>query len=143
MKAVEAIIARGHEKILATNKSTFEITKDTYLTKRGDCIIAVGAGKGITDLSDEFKKILRKKDAKLTVVIQVGGEKEVVVARGNSRLTFNHPTDLVVRKSNYICARTLAIKANKAALDLSRSFVTKLRNSQQEIDVMLTVEDAT
>jgi len=143
MKAVEIIIARGHENILALNKGTFEITKEVYLTKQGDCIIAVGAGKGIKDLSDEFKKILRKKDAKLTVVIQVGDEKEVVEARGNPRLTFNHPTDLVVRKSNYICARTLAIKANKAAKDFSRSFVTKLKSSQQKVDVTLTVEHAT
>lgn len=143
MKAAETITAWGHENILATNMNTFEITKDTYLTKRGDCIIAVAADKGVKDLSYKFKKILRKTNAKLTIVIQADDEKEVVEAWGNPKLTFNHPTDLVVRKSNYICDRTLAIKADKAAKDFSRNLVAKLKNPQQKVDITLAVEDIT
>jgi hypothetical protein len=143
MKAVEVITARGHENILATNKSTFEITKDSHLTKRGDCIIAVAADKGIKDLNAEFKKLLKDPNAKLTIVIQVGGEREVVEAWGHPKLTFNHSTDLVVRKSSYICDRTLAIKADKAAKNLSRGLVAMLKNPQQKVDVTLIVEDAT
>ena len=35
MKTAEKVRAQGHENILSTNKTTFEITKDTHLTKRG------------------------------------------------------------------------------------------------------------
>ena len=140
MKAIETIKARGHENILSKNKSTFEITRDTNLTRQGTCIIAVAADKGIKNLSCEFKKILRKTNAKLTVVIQAGGEKEAVEALGNPRLTFNHSTDLVVRKSSYVCDRTLAIKANKAAKDFSRHLVAELKNPQQKVNITLTVE---
>ncbi|MDH5447921.1 MAG: DUF371 domain-containing protein [Candidatus Bathyarchaeota archaeon] len=143
MKTVEVITAHGHENILARNKNTFEITKDANLTKRGDCIIAVAADKSIKDLSDEFKKILNKKDAKLTIIVQVDDEREVVEAWGNPKLTFNHAADLVVRKSSYICDRTLAIKANKAARDFSRRFVAKLKNSQQKIEITFAAEDIT
>jgi len=143
MKAVEVITARGHENILSRNKNTFEITKEPYVTKRGDCIIAVAADKSVKDLVAEFKKILKKKGAKLTIVIQVGGEKEVIEAWGSPKLTFNHPTDLVVRKSNYVCDRTLAIKANKVAKDFSRNFVAMLKDSQQKVDITLTVGDTT
>ena len=69
MKADEIVTAYGHEKILATNKTTFEITKDAHLTKQGDCIIAVRANKGTIDLNDTFKGIMSKKDAKLTIII--------------------------------------------------------------------------
>lgn len=143
MEVVEVITAFGHDNILATNENTFEITKDVHLTKRGDCIIAVAADKSVKDLSGEFKKILNKKDAKLTIVIQVDDETEIVQAWGSPKLTFNHTADSVVRKSNFVCDRTLAIKAAKAARDFSRSFVARLKNSQQKVEITLTAEDIT
>jgi hypothetical protein len=51
--------------------------------------------------------------------------------------------DLVVRRSSYVCDRTLAIKAGKAANDFSRCLVEKLKNPWQRVDITLTVEDAT
>lgn len=140
MRAVEVIRASGHENILATNKNTFEITKDRCLTKRGNCVIAVAADQSISELSVEFRKTLRKKDAKLTIVIKADDQTEVVEAWGASKLTFNHPRDLVVRKSKYICERTLAIRANKSAKDLSRNLVKKLKNPQRKIEITLIAE---
>ena len=96
--------------------------------------------KSAEDLNEEFKDIMRRENAKLTIVFQVGNQKEVVEARGDPKLTFNHAADLVVRKSDYICPRTLAIKANKAAKDLSRHFVANLKNFQNTITVTLVAE---
>jgi hypothetical protein len=50
-----------------------------------------------------------------------------------------HPTDVVVRKSDYFCSRTLAVRADKAASDLSRELVEKLKNPKQETKITLTV----
>ncbi len=141
MKAVELISAYGHNAILATHESTLEITRDRHLTRRGNCIIAVAADKGVRDLNKELKRILMNDDAKLTIVIGVAGEQETVEAWGSSNLTLKHLTDMVVRQSTYICDRTLAIKANKAARDLSRRLVAKLKNPQQKVCVTLTVEE--
>jgi hypothetical protein len=142
-KIVEVIHAQGHENILSTNKATFEITKDKHLTKQGDCIIAVNADKAAADLSPEFKEALQKENARLTITIEADTEKEVVEAFGNPQLSLTHPTDLVVRRSNYVCSRTLAVGADKAAKDFSRALVKKLQNSNQTVMVTLVVEAPT
>lgn len=137
MKTEEHLTAHGHVNIKATNKTTFEITKEKNLTPRGDCILVVGSTKGAVDLSPEFKKIACKRNAHIEIRIAVNGEVETVRARGHPALTFTHSTDLVVRKSDYVCGRTLAIRADKAACDLSRKLVEKLRNSHQKAEITL------
>jgi len=140
MKITETVDANGHENIRSTHRITFEITKESTLTKRGDCVIAVGATKGAKDLSSEFKEAMKIEDVHVTVTIEAGEIQEVVKARGSPQLLFTHPTDMVVRKSNYICGRTIAIKANKAARDISRKLIEKIQNPDQKIKITLTVE---
>jgi hypothetical protein len=139
----EVIFARGHENVQSTNRTTFEITKDEHLTRRGDCIIAVGATKGAADLNPEFKEAARTEHARILITIETDGDIEVVDAWGNPQLSFMHPTDLVVRKSDYICSRTLAIYADKVAEDLSRRLVEKMRNPNQKVKITLIVETVT
>lgn len=140
MKITEVILAYGHENIQATHESTFEITKEAQISKRGNCIIAVSADKAVADLRPEFKENLRKENAKTTMLIEAGEVVEVVNALGNPRLILTHPTDMVVRKSNYVCSRTLAIRADKAACDLSRKLVEKLKNPKQKVKIILTIK---
>lgn len=140
MEVTEVIFAWGHKNIQATHKSTLEITKEAELSKRGDCIIAVSADKSMADLNLEFKENLRKENAKITMMIEIGDIVEVVNAVGSSRLILTHSTDMIVRKSNYICERTLAIQADKAACDLSRRLVEKLKNPKQKVKIALTVK---
>jgi len=140
VQLTELIIAHGHKNVKATHKSTFEITKDEELSDRGDCIIAVSADKGLFDLKPKFKELLRRENARLTIVIDAGGVAEIVKAFGSPRLSLSHPTDIVVRKSDYTCHRTLAVKADKAACDLSRVLVGKLKNSKQVVKITLMVE---
>jgi len=140
MEITEIILAYGHKNIQATHKLTLEITKEAKLSKRGDCIIAVSADKAMADLSSEFKENLRKENAKITMLIEAGEAADVVNAFGRPQLILTHPTDMVVRKSNYLCSRTLAVQADKAACDLSRKLVEKLKNPNQEVKITLTVK---
>lgn len=133
--------AHGHKNIIASHKTTFEVTKEAGLSKHGDCIVAVKSTKAAADLPLFFKEAARKKGAKITVTFEVGELKETVKAKGNSFLQFTHPTDLVVRKSNYLDARTLAIGANKAAIDFSRDIIKKLKNPNQKVKITLIVEN--
>ena len=133
--------ARGHKNVLSTHKTTFEVTKETTLTKQGDCIVAVKSTKGAADLPSEFKEAARKEGARITVTVEADEQRETISAEGSPQLQFTHKTDLVVRKSDYVCGRTLAINADKAANDFAREFVEKLRNSNQEIKVTLAVEN--
>jgi hypothetical protein len=133
--------ANGHENIVATHRTTFEITKEAAITKRGNCLIAVEAARAAVDLPLEFKQAARREGARITVTIKANELKEVVKAKGSPQLTFTHPTDLVVRKSSFVCGRTLAIRADKASSDFSRKLVEKIKDVDQEITVTLTVED--
>jgi len=136
----EIIAAYGHENIQATHKTTLEITKDKHLTKNGDCIIAVAADKSLADLSPKFKEKLRRKNAILTIRIEAEGVIEEIKASGSSHLILTHPTEIVVRKSDYISNRTLAIRADKTSYDLSKRLVDKLKNPNQKVKITLTAK---
>lgn len=69
--------------------------------------------------------------------ILCGGRRDVVTARGDGRLTLSHPSDIVVRRSDYVCDRTLAVGADKAAVDLSRDLVDELRRHGQRVTIRL------
>jgi hypothetical protein len=136
----EIITAYGHENVQATHKTTLEITKDKHLTKNGDCIIAVAANKSLADLSPKFKEKLRRKNAILTIRIEAEGVVEEIKASGSSHLILTHPTEIVVRKSDYISNRTLAIRADKTSYDLSKRLVDKLKNPNQKVKITLTAK---
>jgi len=78
--------------------------------------------------------------SRLEKVINVGGVSEVINGLGSPQLILTHPKDIVMRKSSYICERTLAIKSDKAAKDLSRELVRKLMDPMQKALITLTVE---
>jgi hypothetical protein len=134
----ETIVAHGHENIQATHPTTFEITKESQMSKKGDCIIAVSADKSTPDFSPAFSNIMQRDNAKLTITIEAGDAVERIRALGSSKLILTHPSDVVVRKSYYTCSRTLAIRADKAARDLPRKFVEKLKNPKQKVKITLT-----
>jgi hypothetical protein len=135
----EIVFGYGHENIQATHKTTLEFTKDPHLSKKGDCIAAVAADKALADLTAEFKEKLRKPNAKLTITIEANGITERVNARGSPKLILTHLTDMVIRKSEYVCSRTLAVHADKAAQDLSRDLVEKLEKPEQKVKITLVV----
>jgi len=140
MQAEEVVIARGHENVLALHETTLEITKEKELSKRGDCIIAVSADRGLNELSEKFKKLLQNKNSELEIILQVDGIREVVKARGSEALLLSHEGDMVIRKSSFICPRTLAINANKSACDISREMIKKLTNPETELEVIMRVK---
>lgn len=139
-KITETITAYGHPNILATHETTLEITKHSELTRRGNCIVAVKANKALADLAPNFKEAAKNENAKILITIKADGLYETIRAYGNPKLTLTHKTDIVIRKNNYICARTLAIKADKAARDLQRKLIQKLQNPNQKVQIILAID---
>ena len=109
------------------------------MSKKGNCIIAVGANKSISELDEGFKKKLRGNNSKLTIRIEANGLNDKLTAKGFPKLILTNTRDMVIRKSPYICDRTLAIKSNKAARELSRELVMKLRNPKQQVKIILII----
>ena len=132
------IIANGHENVLSLHKSTFEITKDKDLSLAGDCIIGLDIDKSMEDFPDEFKEKLANDDTKVIVELKTPNASDTIEGYGHHDLTLSHPTDIVCRKSTFVCSRTLMIKSNKAAIDLNRDLIKDLANGESmEVNIIL------
>jgi len=133
----DTIRAKGHRNILATHKTTLQITKDDSISKRADCVVAVSADKSLSDLVSDVKTALSTKTAKICLTIQAGHMSEVITGFGSAHLTLSDTNDMVVRKSAFVSGRTLMVGANKAARDLDRKFVEKLKKPE---NINITIE---
>src|SRR5206468_3242916 len=132
--------ARGHRSVSSTHPTTLEFTRDTGLTKNGDCIIAVGCSVGLIDLPEPIKNALSSGACRARLTLTVDGYQFAVDGGGAQGLTLSHPTDIVVRKSGFISDRTLMVRANRAAADIPRSFVELLEDPTRKVLVELAAE---
>jgi len=124
------IKAYGDPNIRATHKTTIEITKDDHLTERGDCILGIRADRGLKDIKNFLDS---HKGKKLIVEFTVDDLSDRVTGYLDPRLSFLDARDIVIRKSSYICKRTLMINADKSAAEIDRSIVRKLREGKELI----------
>lgn len=132
------IKAKGHENVLSLHKSTFEITKDKDLSLSGDCIIGLDIDKSMEDFPKDFKEKLANDDTKVIVELRTPNASDTIEGYGHHDLTLSHPTDIVCRKSTFVCSRTLMIKSNKAAIDLNRDLIKDLANGESmEVNIIL------
>ena len=51
-------------------------------------------------------------------------------ARGSKDLSFESPTDMVIRMSDFVCGRTLAIRAEYSAREIPRDLVGTLKSPE-------------
>ena len=143
MDAKETFEAGGHPNVRSTHKTTLMVTRDEELTTRGDCVVAVRAGKGLKDLDPSLKELIRREDAKVTLTIEAGDSSFIVTGRGHPGLSLNDPVDMVIRKSGYICDRTLMIRADKAACDIPSNFARFLQEGDRRILLTISAEHVT
>ncbi|WFN34747.1 DUF371 domain-containing protein [Methanogenium sp. S4BF] len=127
----ERLVCSGHPNIRALHHTTFEVTREENLTSSGTCIIGVHADKGPCDLNPEFRKAISSDTALLVTTLTAGKETCTITARGSSRLTLTHPTDLVWRRSSYIDDRTIGIHADFTAKTLPRELIAALTKGKK------------
>jgi hypothetical protein len=133
MEAQEIIYCHGHPLVTGSHPTTFELTREDYLTKNGNCIIGIGADKGCNDLSSVFKHVLAHNDAVLITRLECDGVTATVKSRGSSLFTLNHPTDMVWRKSSYVCGRTVGIMSDHVAATLPKTLLSNLIDGKDMI----------
>ncbi len=134
---VEVVEAYGDPNVRALHRTTFEITKDDYLTPRGDCIIGIRSSKALADLSDEFRDIMRHENSILIAILKCQDIVDVVICRGSPNLTLSSDRKIIFRKSAYTSPDTIGIMCSKAARDLRRDLIEKLMNRSSKLDVIL------
>ncbi len=122
----------GNKNIRSNHQKTIEITKESHLTPQGDCIVGINATSGCADLPQELKTKLKAPDAKVTFSICVGEHEFVLEGKGHPELILTHSEDIVIRKSDFICPRTLAVKCDKASDLIPREMISLLQNPKTE-----------
>ena len=81
------------------------------------------------DLPEELKQKLKNPNSKIIFSISVGDEEFVVNGKGHPDLILTHQDDIVIRKSDFICPRTLAVKCDKASDLVPRSMISLFTKS--------------
>jgi len=127
---IETVLGRGHRNITAKHRSTMMFTKDSEITERGDCIVAVKINKAISDLSDDFRQEILK-GKRVYVKIACGRAVQSFYGYGSSMLVLKDDREIVIRKSSYIDKRTLLINATCSAYLLDRELVKNLRKEKK------------
>ncbi|MCD6300554.1 MAG: DUF371 domain-containing protein, partial [Staphylothermus sp.] len=85
----------------------------------------------------ELKNIIRRGDAVVVIVLEINDLRDIVLAMGSSKLLLSSDEKIIIRKSTYIEPATLAIRSNKAARDIDRRLVEKLKNPDTILKVKI------
>ncbi|MFL6490813.1 MAG: DUF371 domain-containing protein [Nitrososphaera sp.] len=130
----------GHPNVRSLHAKTIEITKDEHLTPRGDCIIGVRANKACEDLDEALKHRLKSNSAVVRIEIMVGDESFIITGMGDHRLSMLNPHDIVIRRTNFACPRTMSVLCNKASSEVPRKIVETLQDQNTKGIFRVTVE---
>ena len=129
--------AYGHANVIGDHRTTVEITSESNLTPRGTCIVGVQADMTLQSLDSQVKQLAKSPNTRIVLKLAAADLTEEIEGRGNSGLTYSDSVSMVARKSSFVCGRTLMIEANKAASDLNRSLIERLKQPEAAIDCEL------
>jgi len=130
----------GHPNVRSLHSKTVEITRDGHLTLRGDCIIGVRASKACADLDQNLRRRLRSNDSVVRIEIMVGDESFLINGKGDERFTLQNPHDIVIRKTGFVCPRTMSVRCDRASSDVPRKMVRMLQDMEERGIFRITVE---
>jgi len=100
----------------------------------------VKADKACSDIQADIKQKLRTNNAYIEFELIVEPYAISIWGLGNSQLRLDHKYDIVMRKSNYICGRTICLKSSSAAIDIPRKIVDLLRDPEKKASIRIMVD---
>jgi len=118
----------GHKNIRSLHPKTIEITTEPDLTLNGDCIIGVEASCGCNDIPEQIKNLMRNSKSEILFTISVKDVSFKIKGSGHENLILTNPHDIVIRKSSFICPRTLAIHCDLGSDSIPRQMINILQN---------------
>ncbi len=130
----------GHKNVRSLHARTIEITKDPHLTLSGDCIIGVSASKSCSDLTIGLKNKIRNNHSLVEIDLIVEPFTFKIQGFGNKDLLLTHHHDIVLRRSNFICDRTLCLNCNHSAIHIPRKMIELLRDPSKQGLLVISVE---
>jgi hypothetical protein len=133
----EEIIAHGHIDINPTNSTDILITKSQ--NPNGNSTIAVKANKACDDLGSNFKKSLKSNES-VRITIDADDIVDEINAFGSPVLKLTDKEKIVITKNDSIDDATIAIMADKAAIDLKRDLVDKLKDPNVKVKITFEIK---
>jgi hypothetical protein len=133
----EVVEAFGHPEIEASSLDKIKIVKGNFVKDNG--VIGVRANKSCVELSKKFKDAL-KSDRKLEIVLEADDVEEVFSAYCSPALELTSKDEVSISKDDMIDASTIGIMSEKAASDLKRELVEKLKNPNTKLRLKLKVK---
>ena len=124
----DVVTFHGHPLIQAKHRTTFEITTDEEITRRGDCIIGIKSNKACADLDTVLKSLLRSDQTKVKLTLIVNAMKCEILGKGSKKLSLKSTRGMVARTSCFISDKTFAVNCNFASKDLPRAIIETLKN---------------
>ena len=137
---LEEVIFKGHPNVQSLHARTIEITNDKDLTLNGDCIIGINANKACKDLGSDIKKRMRKKHSLIEIGLIVEPYSFIIKGFGDDKLLLTNEDDIVLRKSKFICDRTLSINCNFSSLEIPREIINSLKDPSKTCIMQIKVE---
>lgn len=131
--------AYGHPNMLGNHQSTIAVTLESDLTIRGDCIIGVRATQSALTIREKIGDLLRTPSCQVVTRFSAGGYNEEVKGFGAPGLALSSDKSLVWRTSTHVDPRTIAIRCDKAAKDLSRGLIQYLQDTNAILQVVIEV----
>ncbi|MDK2850110.1 MAG: uncharacterized protein PWR32_777 [Candidatus Woesearchaeota archaeon] len=130
----------GHKNILGLHFNTFEFTKDSFVTKKGDCIIGVNSEFDFSNLT-QFLDNQKKVKVKGLIVVYLNGQRFEDTFEGLLNKNFDiNSRELVFRKSDFDSKRTLVVRCNKSAKQLNRRMIDALKSPEAQGECLLEFE---
>jgi uncharacterized protein len=136
----EEITFFGHRNIRCLHSRTIEITRNSSLSVRGDCIAGVSASKACKDLDGEFKARLCDGTRRIFIEISVNTLSFDMHGFTDQHLTLTHADDIVIRRSRYLCPRTVCVLSDKGSRDMPRNLVKELQNPATVAKLTMSIE---
>lgn len=140
MAVTVSIRAKGHPNVRSTHKTTFMTTKEPELSTRGDCIISVSAEIGLKDMPEEAKLLARDPETRITFALSVGEISFEATGWGHPDLEYTDHIDMVARRSEFTCGRTLMIKSDKTSQDLPEELISALKDPDSVAEISIKYE---
>jgi hypothetical protein len=132
--AEEEVEAFGHPEISAESFDEIKIVKDEAV--KDNSVICVRANKSCVELDKKFKNSL-KSGRRLEVVLEADDVFDTILAYCSPALKLSSTEEIVIRKDDRIGASTIGIMSDKAAFELRRNLIEKLKNPNTKLKIKL------
>lgn len=131
---LDHVIAQGHDQVQSTHRTTLEITTETFLTPRGNCILGVCASKSCFTLDPNLKKAIQT-EQKIGVIFTAGTFQDYLIGYGQAGLSLTNPISMVFRTSSFLSDRTVLINCSKASNQIRAEIITYLQDPAHSLHI--------